>query len=302
MRSAAGIVHYTWPGGLAVVLEGDGVATAAVFDSHGWRVGPREAVLTAGPPSGATVARLALPPDVVARCAELEFVGGALHTDFVSLATLGRRLQADGASAALFVVGPHPAALVIADGTLTAFDPTHPGASEDDVLKRATGWIVHLAGRMRSSVPTSPDDATPASASAAAQDDGAPPAVAQDAPQPAGGADVAPPADPARAVPPAAAPAPWGPAFGRFPATACFLLAPGARAALPQAVDAELAAAVGAVRAQLLTLLDGAHTLAEIAATTGLGPAQVARAVEVLVAHRLAFRYVSRARTGSASR
>jgi hypothetical protein len=294
---AAGIVHYAWPGGLAVVVEGGGAATAAVFDAGGWRTGPRDVVLHGGPPPGAVVTRLALPADVAVRCTELAFVSGALHTDFVSLPRLGRRLQSDGASATLFVVGPHPAAVVISDGVLTAFDPTRPQASEEDVLKRATGWIVHLAGRMRGPAAPPGDPASAVEAAAAHESAAAPADQAAVPPATRAG----PPAAQEPGAPPSGPPASPA-AFGRFPPTARFLLAPGARAGLPQAVDAEMAAAVGAHRQQLLALLDGTHTLEAVAAATGLQAAQVAAAVEVLLTHRLAFRYVSRARSGSLSR
>jgi hypothetical protein len=85
--------------------------------------------------------------------------------------------------------------------------------------------------------------------------------------------------------------------FGRFAGDARYLLSPGVADNLPPEVEAVLAG-VGrnGVTGTVLRLLDGAHTLAEIAAETGLTPGQVGGILEALVSHRLAFKYVSRPR------
>ncbi|MDR7532789.1 MAG: hypothetical protein QN183_11955 [Armatimonadota bacterium] len=268
MTARSGITHYAWPGGLAVVLETPTAGIGAVFGAAGWQLAPHDAV-TAGLPSGAARAHLPLPEDVVAQCMDLEFVGGALHTDFVLLDRLLRRLQADGTSAVLFVLGTHPAAFVVSEGTLTAFDPTAPEASEEAVITRAAGWIVQLAGRMRA--PATPPE----------------PAMPVAAPAPAGATAVASPDDER---------------FGRFAASARFLCAPGADAALAPELRAAIQTATGVDPGAVVRYLDGGHTLAEVAAASGLRGPQVAAVLEVLVARRLAFRYVSRSRPQTGSR
>jgi hypothetical protein len=120
--------------------------------------------------------------------------------------------------------------------------------------------------------------------------------------------DVAPPVEARPAEPVANGPS--GPAqpalaaatgldsvFGRFAGDARYLLSPGVADNLPPEVEAVLAG-VGrnGVTGTVLRLLDGAHTLAEIAAETGLTPGQVGGILEALVSHRLAFKYVSRPR------
>ena len=85
--------------------------------------------------------------------------------------------------------------------------------------------------------------------------------------------------------------------FGRFAGEARYLLSPGVAENLPPEVATSLAGVVSnGVTGTVLRLLDGAHTLAEIAAETGLTPGQVGGILEALVSHRLAFKYVSRPR------
>ncbi|MDR7556493.1 MAG: hypothetical protein QN157_12915 [Armatimonadota bacterium] len=313
MTGRAGITHYTWPGGLAVVFETPAAGIGAVFGPAGWQLVPGGSAAASVPP-GAARAHLPLPEDVVAQCMELEFAGGALHTDFVRLERFVRRLQADGSSAVLFVLGAHPAALVIAEGAVTAFDPAAPDASEDAVINRAAGWIVHLAGRMRAPAPppgqetpaASPaPEAAPVPVPAGAPADGAtgvevpshasvdPPAPGHDAVLPAA---AAPSADAvAPEAPPPAAP-PGEATFGRFSPDARFLRARGIDATLPDDVRAEIVAAAGIDPLAVLPYLDGGRTLAEVAAASGLPGTQLAAVLDVLVARRLAFRYVVRAR------
>ncbi|MCL6552960.1 MAG: hypothetical protein K6W08_07550 [Firmicutes bacterium] len=302
MTGRAGITHYAWPGGLAVVFETLEAGVGAVFGPAGWQAVPADTV-AASVPSDAAQTHLPLPEDVVTQCMELEFAGGALHTDFVRLERFVRRLQADGSSAVLFVLGAHPAAFVIAEGAVTAFDPTAPNASEDAVINRAAGWIVHLAGRMRA--PATPPGqerpaASPASADGPSSGEPSPAEVAPPAQAPAAGAvssdaaASAPGAATAGAPLPAAAPDEA--AFGRFAPDARFLRAPGVDATLPDDVRTAIVAAAGVDPVAVLPYLDGGRTLAEVAAASGLRGAQLAAVLDVLVAHRLAFRYVVRAR------
>ena len=98
-------------------------------------------------------------------------------------------------------------------------------------------------------------------------------------------------------LPPAAPSLELEAVFGRFAGNARYLLSPGVAENLPSDVAAELAGVVSnGVTGTVLLLLDGAHTLAEIASETGLTPAQVGGILEALVSHRLAFKYVSRPR------
>lgn len=299
MTARSGITHYAWPGGLAVVLETPTAGIGAVFGAAGWQLAPRDAV-TVGLPAGAARAHLPLPEDIVAQCMDLEFVGGALHTDFVRLDRLLQRLQADGASTVLVVLGTHPAAFVVSEGTLTALDPTAPEASEEAVITRAAGWIVQLAGRLRApAAPPVESRAVPPEESAVAPPAGSVVPPEESAVAPPAASPVAPPA-----VSPVAPVAADDAGFGRFPATARFLRAPDADAALAPALRAEMQTVTGVDPATVLRYLDGGHTLAEVAAASGLRGAQIAAVLEALVARRLVFRYVSRSRppTGSPRR
>jgi hypothetical protein len=291
-----GVTHYAWPGGLAVKLVGPDAGLSAAF-ADGWRVEPvqdgREAEAAA--PPGADVVHLALPADVASQCAALEFVGAALHTDFVSLSRFVEHLQGEGVSAVLLVVGPHPAAVVIDRGAVTALDPARPDASEADVLKRASGWIVHLAGRLRNVPATAAGPPTARTGASAPT-----PEAAGDAPTAEAAGVPGAAALPTASVDPVGTTT--GTTFGRFPPDARFLMAPGARRALPADVTARIAAVTGRDAETVLALLDGTRTLDEVAAAAGLAAAQVAEVVEVLVARRLAFRYLTRPRSASRSR
>jgi hypothetical protein len=75
-----------------------------------------------------------------------------------------------------------------------------------------------------------------------------------------------------------------------------FLVSSAAAQSLPPDVAAELAALAGEVGIEIVALLDGSRTTGEIAHATGLHLDQVSAVVKVLVSHKLAFRYVSRAR------
>lgn len=258
MSTRTGITHYAWPGGLAMVIETPASGTTAVFGPGGWRVGPSRAVFTEGPPPGAETSHLALPEALADQLASLQPVGVGLHTDFVRLDRLVSRLRSERTDAAVFVAGRAPAALVLSDGELTVIEPP-PAAHEpaDEVISGAAGWIIVALGKLI--LPTEP----------------------RPAPQAQSGSARA-PASPD--------------AFGRFGPDARYVLTPGAANRLPADAAAQISAATGEAWPGLAALLDGAHTLSEIAAATGLGPGTVVTVMGVLVAHRLVFRYVSRVR------
>lgn len=310
----AGITHYAWPGGVAVIFDAS-TPCAAVFGPGGWRVGSPDTVFSDGPPAGAEVAQLWLSPDVVEQIASQEFAGAGLHTDFVHLERYVARLQAEETNAVVLVLGPGPAALAISGGLISIVEPS--AATSDVVLRQARGWIVVIAGALQEqasphevpapqtavmgAVPAEtpseeprvdePPPALPAPVLAA---NGAGPESAQPPPPPA----LSAPADPApsQAVLPANTERPEA-VFGRFPGEARYLLSQGVAESPPAEVAAELATFAGnGATGTMLHLLDGAHTLVQIAAETGLTPAQVGGMLGTLLAHRLAFKYVSRPR------
>ena len=294
VAATARITHYAWSGGVAAIFEAS-TPCAAVFGPSGWHVGAPDTVFADGPPARAEAAQLRLRKDVVERIASLEFAGAALHTDFVHLDRYIARLQSDQASAVVLVLGPKPAVLNLNGGALAVIEP-ESAATSGAVIKQARGWIIVITGSLQAQTVSV---ATPA-AEPIAVVDAAPVevpvievqatkvAVVEEAvAQP----EVAPP-------PPLAAPSRELEAvFGRFAGEARYLLSPGVAENLPSDVAAALAGVVSnGVTGTVLRLLDGAHTLAEIAAQTGLTPAQVGGILEALVSHRLAFKYVSRSR------
>jgi len=292
--ATARITHYAWPGGVAAIFEAS-TPCAAVFGPGGWHVGAPDIVFADGPPARAEAAQLRLRKDIVEQIASLEFAGAALHTDFVHLGRYIARLEADQASAVLLVLGPKPAVLELTAGSLGVIEPAS-GKAADIVVKEARGWIIVITGSLHAQ----PSQAAPAPEAPAATASVAPVEVApvevtpvevapvEDTPVP-----VTPAAGHARAV----TPQQLEPVFGRFAGEARYLLSPGAAENLPSEIAAELARVVSnGATGTVLQLLDGAHTLAEIASETGLTPAQVGGILEALVAHRLAFKYVSRPR------
>ncbi|MGQ0550020.1 MAG: hypothetical protein ACT4PY_10190 [Armatimonadota bacterium] len=278
MAARTGITHYAWPGGLAAVVEGPASGTAAVFGLGGWRIGPARDVLPGGPPSGAEMVHLALPEALADQVAtSLHLVGSSIHTDFVHLDRLVARLQADATDAMLFVLGRAPAALVLSASQVTVVEPRHEPI--DEVLTGADGWIVIGLGKVSAPAPSAPE---PVRAQL-------PPAPAE--PEPAR-AEPAPISTGATADGVAAPPG----TFGRFTSDARFVLARGGTDRLPADVSAQITEAAGDARTNLIALLDGAHTLSQIAAATGLAPGAVVAVIEILTTHRLVFRYVSRVR------
>jgi hypothetical protein len=79
-----------------------------------------------------------------------------------------------------------------------------------------------------------------------------------------------------------------------------FVAASGARE-LPEDLAAKVQAIVGLRGQPLIALLDGTRTIQEIADLVGVSADDVDQVVKVLVGARLAFRYVSRSRTGARS-
>ncbi len=296
--ATARITHYAWLGGVAAIFEAS-TPCAAVFGPSGWHVGAPDAVFADGPPARAESAQLRLRKDVVERIASLEFAGAALHTDFVHLDRYIARLQSDQASAVVLVLGPKPAVLDLNGGALAVIEPAS-AATSGAVIKQARGWIIVITGSLQAQtvsavtpvsepiavVEAAPVEAAPVQVPVIEVPATKVAAVEEAVAQP----DVAPP-------PPAAPSRELEAVFGRFAREARYLLSPGVAENLPSDVAAELAGVVSnGVTGTVLRLLDGAHTLAEIASETGLTPAQVGGILEALVSHRLAFKYVSRSR------
>lgn len=312
MAARAGITHYAWPGGLAAVVEGPASGTAAVFGSSGWRIGPAREVFPEGPPRGAEMSHVALPDALADQVAtSLRLVGAGMHTDFVHLDRLVARLQADATDAMLFVIGRAPAALVLSGSHVTVVEPQHEPLEE--VLTGADGWIVVGLGKV--SVPASAPIASapeltrpqPEPTDHAPQAPVAPPLPA---PEPVRAESPPAPAEPAPvhahpAPVPAEAAADGGApaggfappdAFGRFGPDARFVLAQGVAQRLSADVSARIREAAGDAGPAVMALLDGAHTLSQIAAGTGAAPGAIVDLIEILSSHRLVFRYVSRVR------
>jgi len=303
VASRTGVTHYAWPGGLAMVVETPASAAAAVWRADGWRTGPVDEVF-ARPPSGAEVIHLALPESLAGELAELQLLGSSLHTDFVHLDRLVNRLAAQGTDAALFVLGRAPAALVLHGDRVTLVEPA-PSAHEplEEVLTGADGWIV--VGLVSVAVSRVTPDA---SVRGAVSGPGTEPPIPAPAPAPAPAAAPAPDAvsqvqaavpagrEPAGSAEGSRAGRDSAGAFGRFAGDARFVLAHDASPRMSADASAKIAEAAGESTPAVLALFDGTHTLLQISAATGLGPVAVASIVEILLAHRLVFRYVSRVR------
>jgi len=313
--ATARITHYAWSGGVAAIFEAS-TPCAAVFGPSGWHVGAPDTVFADGPPARAEAAQLRLPKDLVERIASLEFAGAALHTDFVHLDRYIARLQSDQASAVVLVLGPKPAVLNLNGGALAVIEPAS-AATSGAVIKQARGWIIVITGSLQAqTVSVATPAPEPIAVVEAALVGAAPVEVEVPATKvavievpvvevPATKVAVIDEAvaTPEIAQPEIAPPSPAAPSreleavFGRFAGEARYLLSPDVAENLPSDVAAELAGIVSnGVTGTMLRLLDGAHTLAEIAAQTGLTPAQVGGILEALISHRLAFKYVSRSR------
>ena len=290
--ATARITHYAWSGGVAAIFEAS-TPCAAVFGPSGWHVGAPDTVFADGPPARAEAAQLRLPKDLVERIASLEFAGAALHTDFVHLDRYIARLQSDQASAVVLVLGPKPAVLNLNEGALAVIEPAS-AATSGAVIKQARGWIIVITGSLQAqTVSVATPASEPIAVVEAAPVDPAPvevPVIEVLVPEVAVVEETV-------AQPEVAPSRELEAVFGRFAGEARYLLSPGVAENLPSDVAAELTGLVSnGVTGTVLRLLDGAHTLAEIAAQTGLTPAQVGGILEALVSHRLAFKYVSRTR------
>jgi hypothetical protein len=266
---------FAWSDGLAVVVEGAYRRRAALFGPDGWRYGDPADVLPegAGPPPDAERVSLALPAWLVDQLPTLDLMFGGLHTDFVRLDRLLGRLQAQAADGTVLVLGPSPAVVVLQGGLLRAVEPAlSEGAPVLPAVARARGWILVYAGKV--GMPVAKPFARPLDLDEVARPQPTPGAP----PSPAPGS---PPGEPTRDAP------------GER-----FVASPSARD-----VPEELAARLRAEAAEALVvlgLLDGTRTTADVARAAGLAPDRVAAAIRVLVAHKLAFRYVSRARPATA--
>ncbi len=260
----SGIAHHAWPGGLAVVFEGSRAEVAAVFGPGGWEHGPRRLIVPEGPPPEAASSFLALPQGLVEQLATQQFSGGALHTDFVFLDRLIRRLAPGTDDVVLLVLGRSPGALLCSHGHVTVIEPA---AAVDEplhmLLPSLSGWIVVISGKVSYAPPAPLPEPTPPASPPIAATDGEKPAPAT---------------------------------FGRFTPETRFVLASGAAGRLPSEIAERLRAIAGDPWVGLVNLLDGAHTLQDIASGTGLAADRVAEAMDILVASKLAFKYLSRAR------
>ena len=297
-HARTGVAHHVWPGGLAVVFEGAGADTAAVFGPGGWEHGPRRLIFSQGPPAGAASSFLALPQALVDQLAVQPFSGGALHTDFVFLDRLVRRFTPGTDDVMLLVLGRSPGALLCSGGRVTVIEPAAGDEPLHMLLPSLSGWIVVISGKVSFTPPAPPPE--PRSASSAAAHAAAPAPVAAATPPPA----HPPVHEPARHVrgPEPAAPPPAEDGarpvgnFGRFAPESLFMLASGAAGQLPSDVTDRMVVTAGEAWAGLVALLDGAHTLQQVATSTGLAAHQVAEVVDLLVSSKLAFKYVSRTR------
>ncbi len=276
------IAVHAWPGGLAAVVEGAASRSAAVFGPDGWRRGEPREIFPDGPPAGAKTTTLALPDWLADQLAPLVLTLGGVHTDFVRLGLVVERLGAQGASGALVVLGERPAVIVAADGHLWVLEPrTRAGAPAVAVAGDARGWILQFSGRI----------VLPADVKTTAGDVTAHPAAA-----PSRATAPAPPLSETSApVQPSAV----APSSGER-----FVVASSVAQSPPEDVVAAIAATAGDAAIAALAHLDGSRTLDDVAAMTGLSIEHVAAVVRLLVARKLAFRYVSRTRpaTGAQTR
>ncbi len=303
------ITHFAWPEGLAIVIDVPGRRTATLFGPRGWQVGEAAAVLPDGPPEESEPTSLVLPRWLAEQMPSLVFGGGGLHTDFLRVHRLVERLRGEGAGGAVFVLGRTPAAVVIAGGQVTVLEPAATEETRiEDVLAGADGWVVVLSGPIRIPVPASgrPPRRVVGQETRQALEASQPtveeatsvPRVPEPTIEEANPAAEAPEpiVEPVMPIPTQvmAVPDPVGASASADGER--FFVSPAAAQSLPTDVAAELRAIAGEAGLAIAALLDGSRTSADVAQTTGLRPEQVSAVVKALVAHKLAFRYVSRAR------
>lgn len=309
--------HYAWPGGLAFVIETPRRRFAAILEPSGWRLGDAREVWRAGPPSGATMAALELPPWLERQLPSLDLTQRALHTDFVRLNRVLARMQSERANGAVVVLGPQPAAFVLTGGAPVVIYPTgRDGEHADMVAARAVGWVCVMSGQvvlggaedepepLIEPAPSLASDPYAAGSPAEVALQMAAPQMAApqvEAPQPEPVA-VNPPTRVASPMPgePATAPAPTATPAG-FQAGDRFVAAAGARTLSHDAVG-QVAAVAGDRGRQIVELLDGSRTIQEVADAVAVAPEQVGQVVRILVSAKLAFRYVSRVRPATGAR
>jgi hypothetical protein len=319
---------HAWPGGLAVAVQGPAHRAVAIFGPDGWRRSEPKLVFPDGPPPGTESVTLAVPEWLADQLASLEMSLGGVHTDFIRLDRLLSRLHRQSASAVVLVLGSRPAVVVLVDGRMQVLEPAVPaGVAGMPSLAGATGWIAVFAGRVVVPAAGQPAPAKPAEkpiasavvaepAVVAEQEQIAEPelvaepvhaaepaAVAESAPQPVLAAE--PVREPTRAAEPAPEPVrAAAPSRGSPSVEERFVVSSDIAAAIPDDVAAEISAVAGAGALSVAPRCDGSQTVAEIAASTGLTRDQVSAVVRLLLARKLAFRYVSRVRpaTGAKAR
>jgi hypothetical protein len=324
------IALHAWPGGLAVVVEGATHRAVAVFGPDGWRRGEPRVVFPDGPPPGTQSFTLAGPDWFMDQIAPLELSLGGVHTDFIRLDRLLSRLQAQAANGAVLVLGPRPAVVVLSGGRLHVIEPSVPaGAPALPILAGSDGWVLVFTGQV--ATPVVPKEAPEATAApvAAAVVEPTPfgradttaveqiPAASVDVsgvePEPVALVDAEPAvSEPAVAPEPAPSNAPGYAVESvtqavQVPAPAAhvderFVASSDIVRSMPDDVAAEITAAVSEDGLAVVALLDGSHTVADVAASLGLSVDQVSGVVRLLVVRKLAFRYVSRVRPATGAK
>jgi len=257
--NGSGIFHYAWTRGLAAVVDAPARRTAAVFGPGGWEQGQPGTVLPSGVPPGAEVVHLALPEWLAEQIAGLQFSAGGLHTEFVRLDHLIERLCLQRSDAVVLVMGEKPSVYVVADGQVTQCgEGTTP-------LGEASGWIVVFSGHVRA----------PAARPPAVEE----PRVAVDEPRAAAAEQPAPASEQPGA------------------ADETYFVPAAVRNSTPEEVAARILEVAGPAGHAVTGLLDGSRTVSAVSATAGVTTEQARAVVGVLMAHKLAFRYVGRSRS-----
>jgi hypothetical protein len=287
------IALHAWPGGLAVVVEGTTHRAVAVFGPDGWRRGEPRVVFPDGPPPGTQSFTLAGPDWLMDQIAPLELSLGGVHTDFIRLDRLLSRLQAQAASGAVLVLGSRPAVIVLSRGRLEVIEPAVPaGAPALPILAGSDGWVLVFTGQV----------VAPVERKDAVAVEPVPVEPAPVEPEPA----APEPAVPQEHTPPAVPVPPMEPALPALRSAAHtderFVAASDIVRSMPDDVAAEITAAVSEDGLAVVALLDGSHTVAQVAESLGLTVDQVSGVVRLLVARRLAFRYVSRIRPATGAK
>gem|GEM_PF-3468742 len=255
-----GIHHYAWTRGLAAVVDAPARRTAAVFGPGGWDQGQPSTVLPSGVPPGAETAHLALPEWLAEQIAGLQFSAGGLHTEFVRLNLLLERLRSQHTDAAVLVLGEKPSVYVVAGGKVTLCGEGALPPSE------ASGWIVVFSGNVLVPVATVEEPRAIEAEPPGVKEPRAAVAESPGVEEPPGAADET------------------------------YFVPAAARGSMSEEVAAGILEAAGPAGHAVPGLLDGSHTIGAVAAMAGLTTSQARAVVGVLMAQRIAFRYVSRSR------